>query len=259
MPKPRKKEQKKQSPKAGGGDQYHHGDLRAALISTAVKILEKIPPSDLSLRELARQAGVSVAAPYRHFKDKRELLAAIIEEGFEIKSQYMADAIRAAKRRPLDMYYGCGLAYFKMGRLHPQHFKLMVTSEIIPSPEFPGLLKAAAKSFMLLKEMLRFCQSKGLVGAGDPYHKAMHCWCMVNGFTSLYAEGRLMWIGVNPKNAEAALKTLMSQHLIGNKEPMSKSAFGFQPFTTPESDLQKKQILDQPYPEVVKLFEELDG
>ena len=233
---------------------YHHGDLRLTLIATALQLLKSVSASELSLRKLAAKAGVSAAAPYRHFKDKDELIAAVMAEGFEKKSEFMADAILKSKGDPEKMMFDCAAAYFRMGLLHPQHFKLMATSHIEPSPQYPELLAAAAKSFLILKNMILFCQKKGLVGPGDVYHKAMNCWCVVHGFTSLYVEGRLSWLGVTEKNGEAAIRTLVSQYLMGNKNPLAKSEFGFKPFQTPESDWQKKEMLDQDYPEIERLF-----
>lgn len=223
-------------------DSYHHGQLKETLIRAALQILKTKSPNEISLRELAREAGVSGTAPYRHFKDKNELLAAISQQGFEIMSQHLLEAIEKAGQDPLKMLNDCGLAYFKMGFEHPQHFKLMVNSEIIPCKDYPELLMSSGKSFLLVKKMVEFCQSKGLLGPGDPMTKALHCWSVVNGFTALYAAEQLEWIGVTPENAENALRSLMSQFLMGTEKPLSD--FGFRPFETPES-MEIKKVLDQ--------------
>lgn len=233
---------KKKLKKDGRPAAYHHGDLRASLIAAAVKHLKSKPAESLSLRELAREVGVSLAAPYRHFKDKETLLAAISQEGFDLKRKYMEQAIKEAKGDVRKMFFGCGNAYFRMGMLHPQHFKLMVASSVCPSEKYPQLMEAAAKTFALLTQVMKHCQDAGLVGQGDPFHKALNCWAVVNGFTSLYAEGRLEWIGVNQQNAEAALETLLSQYLMGSAQPLEKSDSGFRPFSTPKSS-QRKDVL----------------
>ena len=224
-------------------DSYHHGDLKAALIAVAVEMLRAKSIQDLSLREVARVAGVSQAAPYRHFRDKDHLLAAISQQGFELKSQYMRQAVAEAGDDALAMFYGCGRAYLKMGLKHPQHFQLMLTSSIVPSEKFPELKAAAAGSFSVLCQAIEYGQKAGVIGGGDPYHKALNCWSVVNGFTSLYAEGRLLWLGITEENAEAALMSLLSQFLIGTARSLSESDFGFKPFTTAESQ-QNKAFLD---------------
>ncbi len=201
-------------------DSYHHGSLKKTLIQTAIRFLEKHPLEALSLRTLALKAGVSQAAPYRHFKDRDELLAAISQQGFEIKFQYMWEAFLTYQDQPKELLQACAQSYFKMGLKHPQHFKLMLTSPICPSPEHPKLEQAAGMAYALLKRVIEICQSAGIVGPGDPYHKSMHCWALVNGFTTLYAEGRLKWLGIDETNAENALRGFVDQYLIGNQSPL---------------------------------------
>jgi AcrR family transcriptional regulator len=201
-------------------DSYHHGSLKKTLIQTAIRFLEKHPLEQLSLRTLALKAGVSQAAPYRHFKDRDELLSAISQQGFEIKFQYMWEAFLAYQDQPKELLQACALSYFKMGLKHPQHFKLMLTSPICPSPEYPELERSAGMAYALLKRVIEICQAAGIVGSGDPYHKSMHCWALVNGFTTLYAEGRLNWLGIDENNAENALRVFVDQFLIGNQNPL---------------------------------------
>jgi AcrR family transcriptional regulator len=233
---------KKLAQSAKGSDSYHHGDLRATLLAAAIKMLKNKDANELSLRELAREAGVSIAAPYRHFKNKQELIAAIMTEGFELQSKYMRESAEENKNDILKMYYGCGLSYFKMGKSHPQHFKLMFGPELIPNEDYPELQLAACSTFALLKNMVIKCQEAKLIGEGDPYNKALNCWTMVHGFTVLYAEGRLNWLGVNKENSEKAFLTLMSQFLVGNQQPLAKSDYGFSTFGTKESILNREMM-----------------
>jgi AcrR family transcriptional regulator len=215
----RKTSQSALHPKSNG-DSYHHGNLKKTLIQTAIRFLEKHPLESLSLRTLALKAGVSQAAPYHHFKDRDELLAAISQQGFEIKFQYMWEAFLTFQDQPKELLQACALSYFKMGLKHPQHFKLMLASPICPSPEHPKLEQAAGMAFALLKRVIEICQSAGIVGPGNSDHKSMHCWALVNGFTTLYAEGRLKWLGIDEKNAEGALRIFVDQYLIGNQNPL---------------------------------------
>ena len=101
---------------------YHHGDLRRALILAAETVLERDGPQALSLRAVAREAGVSPAAPYHHFKDKSELLDAIAEAGF----QAIAEAVRAAlEQDPEHRATTIGLAYVKFARTNPALYRVM--------------------------------------------------------------------------------------------------------------------------------------
>jgi AcrR family transcriptional regulator len=237
------KKKKEQRNAAGKPDTYHHGDLRSALIETALEMLETQSPNTLSLRELAKRAGVSQAAPYRHFKDKEALLAAISQQAFELKLKYMTEAMQAADGDPLKTYFACGLAYFRMGHQHPQHFKLMFSEASRPE-NHPDLEATACLTFARVTQMVKLCQDSGLIGPGDPYQKSMQCWATVHGFTILYVNKNLEWLGVHETNAEQMLRTLMSQHLLGEQAGLSESNFGAGLFSTPESS-QKRLLLEQ--------------
>lgn len=227
-------------PKTSGS--YHHGDLKTALLEATVRFLKKRDPSEISLRELARIVGVSQAAPYRHFKDKDELLAEVARQGFAIISQDIQETIVKCKDDASEMFYQCGFAYFRMVLNHPQHFKLMFSSGVKPERKHAGLQIAAAQTLALIRDMVVFCQRHKVLGDGDPLHRALHCWSVVHGFATLYADGRLECIGVTADNAEKALMTLMSQQLIGASKSLQKSEHGFKMFSTEESKFYQEKI-----------------
>jgi AcrR family transcriptional regulator len=103
---------------------YHHGDLSRALVDAARRLLEAEGPSALSLRAVAREAGVSPAAPYHHFKDKRELLDAIAHEGWEMLDQALAKAKAGAPSARLAMAE-LGVAYVCFARNNPALYRVM--------------------------------------------------------------------------------------------------------------------------------------
>src|SRR5688500_9033811 len=94
---------------------YHHGDLRQAVLGTAGEMMEKEGLAALSMREVARRAGVSHNAPYRHFPDRDSLLRALAAEGFE----RLGDALQSRPRREM------GEAYVDFALAHPERFRLM--------------------------------------------------------------------------------------------------------------------------------------
>lgn len=102
---------------------YHHGDLRRALVDAARRLLEAEGPSALSLRAVAREAGVSPAAPYHHFKDKSELLDAVAHEGWETLNAQMAEA-KARETGPHQLT-GLGIAYVCFARENPALYRVM--------------------------------------------------------------------------------------------------------------------------------------
>ena len=111
------------SPAAAEARPYHHGDLRRALVDAARRILEADGPTALSLRAVAREAGVSPAAPYHHFKDKAELLDAVAQEGWDILSGLMCDAKRGAEG--LHQLTALGIAYVCFARDNPALYRVM--------------------------------------------------------------------------------------------------------------------------------------
>src|SRR5579884_1798861 len=117
---------------------YHHGDLRRALVDAARQILEKEGPSALSLRAVAREAGVSPAAPYHHFKDKAELLDAVAQEGWEMLHVAMAHAVEHAPNEISEL----GVAYVCFARENPALDRVMYDTardkEALPEETYQG-------------------------------------------------------------------------------------------------------------------------
>ena len=103
---------------------YHHGDLRRALVDAARQLLERDGPNALSLRAVAREAGVSPAAPYHHFKDKSELLDAVAEQGWTMLTESLVGA-KTASNDMRDRVSEVGLSYVKFARAHPALYRLM--------------------------------------------------------------------------------------------------------------------------------------
>src|SRR6188472_3873205 len=106
-----------------GSRPYHHGDLRRGLIDAARRLLETDGPSALSLRAVAREAGVSPAAPYHHFKDKAELLDAVAQEGWEILGQQMSEA--KTSTTGMQQLTALGVSYVCFARDNPALDRVM--------------------------------------------------------------------------------------------------------------------------------------
>ena len=101
---------------------YHHGDLRRAILTAALDVIAADGPSALSLRDLARRAGVSHAAPAHHFKDRSGLLTAIAAEGFGLLAETLHEAGNLKD---------AGVRYVRFAREHPAHFQVMFTPELL--------------------------------------------------------------------------------------------------------------------------------
>jgi AcrR family transcriptional regulator len=175
----------------GGRVGYHHGDLPRALVDAALELIGRHGVRALTLRAAARRAGVSQAAPYRHFADKDALLAAVAEEGFRLLTAAMRETAQADGGDPLSRFRGLGLGYVSFAAGHPAHFRVMFGREIVERPPHPGLQAAGGAAFELLVDAIRDCQQAGIVRPGDPVALAVSAWSAVHGLSALVVDGQL--------------------------------------------------------------------
>src|SRR3979490_945023 len=99
---------------------YHHGHLEEVLLRTAIHLIGEVGPAGFTLREVARRAGVSHNAPYRHFADREKLLAGVATQGFREWPRAMRDAGQG-QAEPLDRLKAAGLAYIEFALRRPEH------------------------------------------------------------------------------------------------------------------------------------------
>lgn len=170
---------------------YHHGDLRRALLDAAIRLISTEGADALTLRAAARAAGVSQAAPYRHFADKGELLAAVAEEGFRLMAAEMRAAAAAYAGDAIGAFRSCGLAYVAFARAHSAHFRVMFGRHVANRAAYPGLKDAAGEAFALLEGRIADGQKAGFVINGDVRPLALATWSMVHGLAALLVDGQL--------------------------------------------------------------------
>jgi AcrR family transcriptional regulator len=128
--KPKSAAAKKPPPLKKPKGQYHHGNLRAAMIDAAAIVLENHGADELSLRETARRAGVSQTAPYRHFKNKQALLAAVAGDGFRMLLEELKSAGVPYEDDPVEAVTQMGAAYIRFATEQPGRFRLMFGRDI---------------------------------------------------------------------------------------------------------------------------------
>ena len=191
-------------------DSYHHGDLKRALTSAALSLVAEKGPKGFTLTEAARRAGVSAAAPYRHFADKAELLATVAEQGFR---QLHADLIAAvdAVPEPRARVIELGCAYVRWAVAHPDHYRVMFGAEI-DKASHPLLGVAALRAFGDLLDAITRCQEAGIVDGGDPLLVAAPLWSLVHGVASLAIGGELRDVGIK-QDPEAMIAGVVARVL----------------------------------------------
>ncbi|HEY9842862.1 MAG: TetR/AcrR family transcriptional regulator [Candidatus Sericytochromatia bacterium] len=172
-------------------DSYHHGNLRASLISITMEQAEAKGISDLSLRTIAKQAGVSAPALYRHFQDKEALLAAVAEQGFEELHDWLKFAAPREMpcRQRLRRFFE---AYLEFMAAYPVYFQLMFGPEFKERGRYPGLLKAHESSMSLLIHVIvKGREQNVFTTTVSAEAQVLSCWSALHGYAGLYITGML--------------------------------------------------------------------
>jgi AcrR family transcriptional regulator len=191
-------------------DSYHHGDLKRALTSAALSLVAEKGPKGFTLTEAARRAGVSAAAPYRHFADRAELLATVAEQGFrELHADLTAAADVASE--PRAQVIELGRTYVRWAVAHPDHYQVMFGAENVKA-DYPDLAVAAEQAFGDLLDAITRCQEAGIVEGQDPREVAAPLWSLVHGVASLAIGGELRAVGIR-QDPEAMIAGVADQLL----------------------------------------------
>jgi AcrR family transcriptional regulator len=178
-------------PLRGSGDSYHHGDLRNALIIAAANLIEERGSEDFALVEAARKAGVSSAAPYRHFRDKDDLLNAVAELGFYALSLQMETITARTEAGSIERITELGKGYLAFVTGHPAFYTMMWGergSRMLDDTE----LQLRANGFRVLVSAVdEWCDREGLRNL-DPLDLSLKLWAMALGLASLTINGQLV-------------------------------------------------------------------
>lgn len=169
---------------------YHHGNLKEALLTAAVELIAETGPRGFTLREAARRAGVSHNAPYRHFRDRNDLLAAVATDGFEKLTAAMQRAAR--KTGALNRLRRSGLAYVDFALRWPHHFAAMFDG-VWDREQYPECADAAQRCFETLLGFVRDCLQGQEVTRGEVERIAYQAWSLVHGVSKLANAGQLPW------------------------------------------------------------------
>lgn len=169
---------------------YHHGDLPAALLVAVDEIVRQDGVGAVSLREAARRAGVSHAAPAHHFGDRSGLLTAFAIEGFELLRDHLARGVEAMRRSDEPDFKRCGVAYVEFATTYPAHFAVMFRPELV-RPDDRGYQRAALEAFEILLDAVRGLRDD--LEPDDPQilAAATGAWSIAHGFATLWLDGEL--------------------------------------------------------------------
>lgn len=162
---------------------YHHGDLRRALVDAAIRILERDGPSALSLRAVAREAGVSPAAPYHHFKDKGELLDAVAHVGWDALGEAMT-AVRGQAPDLSGLMTEIGVAYVRFSQDHPALYRVMYDCSRDKDSLPEGMQDKEDGAYCLVRNTFRSVAGED-VPEVDIELATIAAWCAAHGLAEM--------------------------------------------------------------------------
>lgn len=213
---------------------YHHGQLRRALLDAALDLATTRGAHNFTLRELARKAGVSHAAPYHHFTDKAALMAELALEIFYTFRTALQAAWDETPGPPDRRFAAVGKAYVRFGLTNPAAFRLMFRPELFESANVDKqgdsenpLVQAGKDAFGVLVRAVQECQASGSMPPGDPYLPAVSAWSLVHGLTTLLLDGVLSGCD-DPAVAERMIDSVI--HMLRHGLLVSPGDAGAPPF-----------------------------
>ncbi len=173
----------------GGRRGYHHGNLREALVEAALSLIGAKGPAGFTFAEAARQAGVSPAAPYRHFRDRDALMADVARRGFERFEQQLSAAWNEGQPSAPDAFKRVGKAYLAFARGEPAYFAAMFEAGLSIA-EHRELQQAGDRAFNVLRIACEALIANMPEAKRPPaMMMALHIWSLSHGIASLFARG----------------------------------------------------------------------
>jgi AcrR family transcriptional regulator len=174
---------------AGPTRGYHHGNLKEALIRAALELIAQKGPGGFTFAEAARWAGVSPAAPYRHFRDRDELVADVARRGFGEFEKALETAWDHGRPEPFMAFDRLGKAYLQFARREPAYYSAMFEAGI-PLDSQPELKDAGERAFAVLRHATEQIVSKMPAERRPPVlMMALHIWALAHGIASLFGRG----------------------------------------------------------------------
>lgn len=170
-------------PNAGAKTRYHHGDLRQTLIDASRQLLVEKGAENFSLADACRVAGVTTAAPYKHFRDKNEILEAIVEQGFQRLADRAVGAVRAEGEGTVEGMIAMGQAYLGFAVEETAVFRLMFGHNRAIKEASDVDAEGRACFSRVIEQVAIYCASNGI--EGDPGQLALELWTFVHGASCL--------------------------------------------------------------------------
>jgi AcrR family transcriptional regulator len=219
---------------------YHHGNLKEALLQAALGLIAEKGAAGFTFADAARMAGVSPAAPYRHFRDRDELLSSIAQRGFEQFEAALSQAWDDGRPDTVTAFERVGKAYLAFARAEPAFYSAMFESGL-PMEISHGLQAAAERAFAVIRAAAERLAALAPPGTPRPpaLMMALHIWSMSHGVASLFARGDAARRKL-PMSAEELLEAEVLIYLRGlgfptDRKPAASNAGDQKPMEPPAS------------------------
>jgi AcrR family transcriptional regulator len=195
---------------------YHHGDLKRALITTAMAMLREDKGWQFTLREVARRAGVSHNAPYKHFPDKAALLGELALIGFDRISSALKEAQPDKATSLQHEFLAVTTAYVQFGVSNPALYRLMFSADA-GTPSEVHLSERGLRGFAIMLEFLQRGQREGVLRKRPLHNQVAACWAQIHGLTMLTIDGLLLPEKVGSDALNGAITTLFEGLKVDKK------------------------------------------
>jgi AcrR family transcriptional regulator len=193
---------------------YHHGNLREALIDAALNLIAQKGPAGFTFADAARSAGVSSAAPYRHFRDREALLADVAQRGFEAFETHLEKAWNGGNPEPFRAFEALGRAYLSFARDEPAYYSAMFEAGVALDSD-PGLRQASDRAFAVLRRAAEALCARAPPDKRPPaLMVSLHIWALSHGIASLFGRGDAGRRAL-PMSPEELLEAAMLVYLRG--------------------------------------------
>lgn len=198
---------------------YHHGDLKRALVEESVALLESEGADALTVAAVGRRIGVSSAAPYRHFEDRRALLRAVAHEGNRRLNEALGDAARTCAD-PTEAFRQAGIAYVRWAAEHPALYRLVSDPSLLdygapPEGELPEGVDESMETFW--PDLAALVRSGDPMPADHPLIRQLHGRALARGLASFFEGGIFDAIGIRTSDAERLTRAVTGEDVPGTK------------------------------------------
>jgi len=195
---------------------YHHGDLRRVLVDAALQLAKEGGPEAVSVREAARRAGVSPAAPFRHFPSRDALMSAVAEEAQRrFRAEIDAALAAAPAGDPLARFRGFGLAYLRWAMRNPAHFEIISTGRYFDHDRSAALSRDNAELIGMTERMLAEAHAAGQLRFPDLKRVQIAGRALVYGFARMNIDGHLPRWGVAEADIEPTAEAILDLFIDG--------------------------------------------